>query len=80
MCCGTHMAVRAQTSAQQESGPCTTRIRAYRSTSMTLAGTDLLHELRFRHRVEHYRRDLIGALNREHAYGGAGRRARRVSA
>lgn len=43
-------------------------------SSMTLAGTDLSHELHFLHDVEHYRRELIGALNHEHAYG----RPRRV--
>ena len=52
-----------------------------RSLSTTLAGTDLLHELRFLHDVEHYRRHLIGALNHEHAHGGEpGQRGRTAPA
>ena len=39
--------------------------------SMTVAGTDLLHDLSFLHQAESYRRDLIGQLNHEHAYGGS---------
>jgi len=39
--------------------------------SMTIAGTDLLHDLSFLHQAESYRRVLIGQLNHEHAYGGS---------
>ena len=43
-------------------------------TSMALAGTDLAHDLDFQTQAEHYRRDLVRALNNEHAYGGQGQR------
>ena len=39
--------------------------------SMTVAGTDLLHDLSFLDQAESYRRTLIGQLNHEHAYGGS---------
>ena len=39
--------------------------------SMTVAGTDLLHDLAFLHQAESYRRTLVGKLNHEHAYGGS---------
>ncbi len=39
--------------------------------SMALAGTDLAHDLDFRQQAEQYRRQLIAALNHEHAYGGS---------
>ncbi len=39
--------------------------------SMTVAGTDLLHDLEFLHQAESYRRFLVGKLNHEHAYGGS---------
>jgi len=39
--------------------------------SMTIAGTDLMHDLDFQREAEGYRRELIGRLNHEHAYGGA---------
>ena len=39
--------------------------------SMTVAGTDLLHDLDFLHQAESYRRMLVGKLNHEHAYGGS---------
>ncbi len=39
--------------------------------SMALAGTDLAHDLAFQQQAESYRRSLVEALNREHAYGGS---------
>nr|WP_255216330.1 DUF3526 domain-containing protein [Pseudenhygromyxa sp. WMMC2535] len=39
--------------------------------SMSLAGTDLVHDLAFQEQVEAYRRELIAKLNHEHAYGGS---------
>ena len=39
--------------------------------SMTVAGTDLLHDLEFLDQAESYRRFLVGKLNHEHAYGGS---------
>ncbi|MEN0062143.1 MAG: DUF3526 domain-containing protein [Myxococcota bacterium] len=39
--------------------------------SMSLAGTDLAHDLAFQRAVEDYRRAWVEALNHEHAYGGS---------
>ncbi|MEM9303068.1 MAG: DUF3526 domain-containing protein [Pseudomonadota bacterium] len=39
--------------------------------SMALAGTDLAHDLAFQAQAEGFRRTLVEALNREHAYGGS---------
>ena len=39
--------------------------------SMALAGTDLAHDLAFQKQAEDYRRQLLRALNDEHAYGGS---------
>ncbi|MEM9168256.1 MAG: DUF3526 domain-containing protein [Pseudomonadota bacterium] len=45
--------------------------QAVRAVSMTLAGTDLAHDLAFQDAAEDYRRTLVKALNDEHAYGGS---------
>jgi len=39
--------------------------------SMAVAGTDLAHDMAFQQQAERYRRGLVEALNREHAYGGS---------
>ena len=44
-------------------------LQATRAASMTFAGTDLAHDLAFQDAAEVYRRELIGALNDEYAYG-----------
>jgi ABC-2 type transport system permease protein len=44
---------------------------AVRALSSASAGTDVAHALDFQHQAEAYRRDLIKALNREHAMGGS---------
>jgi len=41
------------------------------SLSMGLSGTDNLHHLHFQQTAENYRRELIKALNDEHAFGGS---------
>ncbi|NQY04985.1 MAG: DUF3526 domain-containing protein [Flavobacteriaceae bacterium] len=41
------------------------------NTSMGFAGNDNLHHQEFLVQVENYRRDLIKALNNEHAFGGS---------
>ena len=46
-------------------------LQATRAASMTFAGTDLAHDLAFQDAAEVYRRELIGALNDEYAYGRA---------
>ncbi|MEM9293478.1 MAG: DUF3526 domain-containing protein [Acidobacteriota bacterium] len=45
--------------------------QSIRAVSMTFAGTDLAHDLAFQDAAEEYRRDLVKALNDEHAYGGS---------
>jgi len=45
--------------------------QAIQQVSMTLAGTDLGHDLAFQHQAEQYRRDLVQQLNDKHAYGGS---------
>lgn len=45
--------------------------QAIRAVSMTFAGTDLVHDIAFQSEAEDYRRELVGALNHEHAYGGS---------
>jgi ABC-2 type transport system permease protein len=44
--------------------------------SMALTGTDLAHDIDFQSQSEAYRRDLVRALNHEHAYGGPEKRDR----
>ncbi|MEM6818621.1 MAG: DUF3526 domain-containing protein [Pseudomonadota bacterium] len=39
--------------------------------SMALAGTDLAHDVAFQQKAESHRRELVAALNHEHAYGGS---------
>ncbi|MFG0319942.1 MAG: DUF3526 domain-containing protein [Planctomycetota bacterium JB042] len=39
--------------------------------STAMAGTDLATDLAFQRQAERYRRDMVAALNHEHAYGGA---------
>ncbi len=45
--------------------------QAIKQVSMTLAGTDLSHDLAFQQQAEQYRRELVQQLNHEHAYGGS---------
>ncbi len=45
--------------------------QAIDNLSMTLAGTDLAHDLAFQEQAEAHRRELIAKLNHEHAYGGS---------
>lgn len=45
--------------------------QSVRAVSMTFAGTDLAHDLALQDAAEDYRRDLVKALNDEHAYGGS---------
>ncbi len=44
---------------------------AIKAVSAAAAGTDLAHALDFQHQGEAYRRTLVAALNREHAFGGS---------
>ena len=45
--------------------------QAIDAISMSVAGTDLAHDLDFQEQVESHRRIFIKALNDEHAYGGS---------
>lgn len=44
---------------------------ALQHLSMGLSGNDLLHAQDFQVKAEHYRREIIKAMNDEHAYGGS---------
>ena len=46
-------------------------LHAVGALSATIAGTDLRSDLEFQRQAEEYRRQLIGALNDEHAHGGS---------
>ncbi len=69
-----HGKLAARMNQQSQVGTLGAMLNPFQSVdhvSMTVAGTDLLHDLAFLDQAESYRRSLVGQLNHEHAYGGS---------
>ena len=70
-------ALRTRSNADSDDrGALLNPVQAVDHLSMALTGTDLFHDIDFQAQAEAYRRDLVRALNHEHAYGGPEKRDR----